>query len=775
MSSRRDFLKGAGVLGVGACVPRIGDAQGGSENRTLADDAKAPGQPALAESGDITIENAEMRLVIAPDGSAKSLFHKRSGQECLLAPAGEPMFTLTQYRPYDNELQLAYPARTTRFPARTIRLESSRLVVGFTEVGYTASVIVTITDAYIAFRLDTLSYHGYTSMRPKEKTPIDETVFVQLPVRDRTNFGDWLNVMWDDTAAIALIATDVHTQIEAEPRRDHHLFQAGTVRDVKLENAGAALIVTTPDRLLDCIARVEEDFGLPRGVEGRRRPQARYSYYQPLAITPKNAAGHLHFAQMAGFRAINVYCLAFARSVGHFPYRPEYPRGIADLQDIVMKARKAGMTPGLHILYTMADEEDDYVRQRADPRLNLFRSFTLASNISESDTVIPVEENPWLCPVEDGRRAIKIQNELIVYKTFTTSEPYRFEDCERGFLGSQAATHESSSRVGLLDIYGGGPPSDTFVRFNQSTNIQAEVAKRIKEFYERAGFEFLYFDGAEQVSAPFWYTIPKAQQVIYDSLKTKPLYAEGSCKAHFSWHFLTRGNAFDTAKPEQMKAATRAYPAAEVRRIVKDFTPINFGWIGYWAPGKETMGTQPDMLEYVTSRAAAWGCPISLSDGSSDLLTALQTHPRTTDNLEVIRRWEEVREKSWLTGEQKISLRDLDQEHTLLINEVGQFELVPWEEIKDAAMGSPSLRAFLFERSGKVWVAYWHPSGQGSLRISAGPGGMTVMRQIGNPLSQHAPATEATVPLGEVRYLYFTGVNLNETRNLVHEAKALPQ
>ena len=148
-------------------------------------------------------------------------------------------------RLYPCLLYTSYPARTTRFPARTIRLESSRLVVGFTEVGYTASVIVTITDAYIAFRLDTLSYHGYTSMRPKEKTPIDETVFVQLPVRDRTNFGDWLNVMWDDTAAIALIATDVHTQIEAEPRRDHHLFQAGTVRDVKLENAGACLLYTS--------------------------------------------------------------------------------------------------------------------------------------------------------------------------------------------------------------------------------------------------------------------------------------------------------------------------------------------------------------------------------------------------------------------------------------------------------------------------------------------------------------------------------------------------
>jgi len=56
-----------------------------------------------------------------------------------------------------------------------------------------------------------------------------------------------------------------------------------------------------------------------------------------------------------------------------------------------------------------------------------------------------------------------------------------------------------------------------------------------------------------------------------------------------------------------MKAATRAYPAAEIQRVAKDFTSINFGWIGYWAPSKETIGTQPDMIEYTTSRAARLG------------------------------------------------------------------------------------------------------------------------------------------------------------------------
>jgi len=52
---------------------------------------------------------------------------------------------------------------------------------------------------------------------------------VQLPVRDRENFGEWLNVMWDGAVAVNLLATDPYAKIDADPRPGHHLFRAGTV------------------------------------------------------------------------------------------------------------------------------------------------------------------------------------------------------------------------------------------------------------------------------------------------------------------------------------------------------------------------------------------------------------------------------------------------------------------------------------------------------------------------------------------------------------------
>ena len=388
---------------------------------------------------------------------------------------------------------------------------------------------------------------------------------------------------------------------------------------------------------------------------------------------------------------------------------------------------------------------------KPDPRLNLSQSFTLAQNIDAAATEIPVEENPRLCTLDNARRILRIHGELITYERFTTSPPYCFQNCQRGALATQAMAHEVSSCVGLLDV-------DTwpvFVRFTQNTSIQEEVASRLKDIYEQAGFQFVYYDGAEDVPPPYWFTVSRAQWIVNQALETKPLFAEGACKSHFSWHILTRGNAFDVFKPEVIKAATRAYPAAEVARAARDFTAINFGWIGYWAPGKETIGTQPDMLEYVTSRAAAWDCPIALVGD----LDAMDRHPRTPDNCEVLRRWEEIRARKWLTQEQKKSLRNLDQEHTLLLNPRGEFVLLPCIQIEKVAGPSSPARAFLFEYEGATWAVYWHTFGEAFLQLSLRAKQLTCMRELGKPMTIQASGEHVKLPLGERRYVRFQNLS----------------
>ena len=185
----------------------------------------------------------------------------------------------------------------------------------------------------------------------------------------------------------------------------------------------------------------------------------------------------------------------------------------------------------------------------------------------------------------------------------------------------------------------------------------------------------------------------------------------------------------------------------------QDFTRLNFGWWGYWVPGEKPEtepGTQPDMLEYGTSRGAAWDCPATIITS----LEKYKAHPRTADNLEVIRRWEDVREQKWLTDEQKEMLKDLDQEHILLIDENKEFELQPYWQIKSAAKGNPAVRAFILERKGGRCVVYWHTSGEGTLRLPAAASCVSLRKELyEEALPVQEEAGSILIPAGCRRYL----------------------
>jgi len=103
---------------------------------------------------DMVVENARFRLVIGADATAKSLVAKGSGEEMLDVRDPTPFFSVTQERPFNNEIKLAHPNTRTTYPANSVRREGDRLVVGFEIAPYEAVVSVQVTDDYAAFTLD---------------------------------------------------------------------------------------------------------------------------------------------------------------------------------------------------------------------------------------------------------------------------------------------------------------------------------------------------------------------------------------------------------------------------------------------------------------------------------------------------------------------------------------------------------------------------------------------------------------------------------------------
>lgn len=320
--------------------------------------------------------------------------------------------------------------------------------------------------------------------------------------------------------------------------------------------------------------------------------------------------------------------------------------------------------------------------------------------------------------------------------------------------------------VGALDV----DTWDIFVRFDQRTSITGEVAERIGALYRDGGFRFAYFDGAEDVHPPYWFNVSWPQWQVFTQLQPAPLFAEGAAKTHFSWHILSRGNAFDIFAPEKIRAATVQHPMREAPLNAADFTSLNFGWIGYAAPGESSEGLQPDQIEFVASRAAAWDAPLSLEGN----LAALAAHPRTPDNLEVIRRWEDARLAGTLTGEEKTALRSPTQEHVLLRNEAGGVDLVPYAAVPDAASRHPQLRVFELLHGGVPSILFWHTRGEGVLEIDTGGRAVTVTSVDGAPVRTITTGRGVRVPLGPRRLLQVRGATSSQLREAIARARVLP-
>jgi hypothetical protein len=386
------------------------------------------------------------------------------------------------------------------------------------------------------------------------------------------------------------------------------------------------------------------------------------------------------------------------------------------------KIKAAGITPGLHVLQTFIGFKTRYVTPVADPRLNLTRHFTLAKPLALEGGDLYVQEDPSNCPTNTASRVLKFGGELFSYEGFTTERPYKFTGVKRGYLETKVVPHERGVIGGILDVCEYGAHS---CYIDQNTDLQDEVAEKIARVYN-CGFEFMYNDGSEGVSYPPTIHVANAQYRVWKKMDKKAKFMEGAAKGHFGWHFQSGANAFDVFPPEIFKDMIVRWPQYEAPIMRKDFTRLNFGWWGVYMPGQtvhlrdkvpyrtvKSVGTQYDMWEFGTSRAAAWDCPMTIQIGR------LKEHPRRDDLLQVVRRWEDVRARKWLTPEQKEALKSETQEHHLYLNEKGEYELLEMEMLPTAAK-APNTRAFIFERAGKRMIAYWHTSGAAKLAVDLG-------------------------------------------------------
>ena len=672
-------------------------------------------------AADIEFANKAFRLVIGEDASVKSLKLIASHEECVEAREGIPLFAVTQDRPFNNEIKLMHMHKRTSYRANRIRREGKHLVVGFDLAPYEAVVSVNLKPEYMEFKLERfiVDPEDYGDLK-MDTPPVSSFRVLQMPVRNRENFGDWINAMWDGKCAVGVLGTACETDIDNEARHNFTLLTADLVRGRRLRGGSAVLVAAPgPDAFLRAVERMEEDFSLPHGVRSRRSPLINASMFWVSDMNPKNVDRYIALAKRSGVRMMLLYYTCVVKEIDSWGYNgdwdilPAYENGISDVAAMLAKIKAAGITPGLHFLHSHVGFKSRYVTPVADHRLNLTRHFTLSRPLLDGDTELFVEENPIDSVMYKGCRILRFGGELISYEGYETEPPYRFTGIRRGACETRKVSHHMGEIGGILDVSEFWEPMSCYV--DERTSLQDEIADKIAAVYS-TGFEFAYFDGSEGVHEPFNYNVPYAQYRVWKKLTPEPIFGEAAAKAHFDWHMLAGANAFDIFPPEVFKEKIVEFPLAEAPLMRKNFTRLNFGWWELYKPGAKgaakTIGTQLDMWEFGTSRAAAWDCPMTVR------ITAAYTnpHPRLDDLLETIRRWEDVRAKGWLTKEHKDLLKSSTQEHHLYLNEKGEYELHGIEMLP-VSNGAQHLRGFVFERNGKRVVAYWHTCAEGSFSV----------------------------------------------------------
>ena len=691
---------------------------------------------ALSVVADVVVENRHVRLTVGADACAKSLVVKSSGEELLSPGERMPLFSVTQERFFNNEIKLAYPTRETTCAANSVVRDADELVVGFELVPYKAKVRIVEADAYIGFELAGFAYElkdyqlgpQFPVLLDMKLPPVKTFRILQLAVANRRCFGEWLNVSWDESSAVAVVAAEPYTRIRCERRDGFRMLSADADRELRLEGAKAVLVAGEKNDFLACLDQMERDYDLPRGVEARKSDVFNSSVYWTAEIAPDNADRHIALAKRGGFSMMLIYHTAICDAPGDYSGVGSYAVNRAfggdpeNIRRLLAKIKASGMKVGLHVLHPFVGLNSSYVTPVADHRLNLKRHFTLKKAIGTDAVDIVVEQNPAGCPENEKSRVLQFGGELVSYAGFTVERPYRFTGIRRGYRNTTVVEHPAGQIGGLLDVceFGG---EACYV--DQTTDLQDELADTIAAIYN-LGFDFFCMDGCEGVNAPHEIHVANAQYRVWKKLRPAPLFTEGAAKAHFAWHHLSGANAFDVFVPEEFKAMIVRWPLHEAEALAQDFSRVSFGWWGLWAPGTKlndgsvTIGTQLDMWEFGTSRAAAWDSPTTIQFS----LEKAESHPRLADLMEVMRRWEDVRSRKWLTPAQKESIKSPWRQHHLYMNERGEYELHEIEML--VPEGATGLRAFLFERNGRRIIAYWHTFGKSDYKLPIGPDGTTV-------------------------------------------------
>jgi hypothetical protein len=580
----------------------------------------------------LVFETDSFRLVLSPEATSVAFVDKATG---------------TDYCDVGKALPFATWVDDTARPATAARLDDGLLVIQFGDGEREAMFRVTAKKRRLEFAL--VSLMGATEA-------LQELHFASIPLT--------LAGTMDASFAVSPLALNLETYCAEIPGHTPTISGAKCFAKLGMEGAAIAIVACPSGELRDALKDAVTDAdAIPKSANGG--PWAldseinQQSYFLDVSgkVNEQTVDSWITMIKGLGVKQLDLHGGYAFRFGDYVPNPKEYPNGRDSLKAVVDRLHEAGIAVGLHTYAMFIAKDAPWVTPVPDPGLAKNAVFTLASDLSEADAVVPVAEttekmSPLTGFHHRNSATIQIDEELIVFSGVSKEPTYAFTECQRGAYGTTPAPHAKEAKVyHLKECFGLFAPDPDSELFDK---VIAETAKT----YNDCGFDMMYMDaldGSDVIDLKgggqfAWYYGAKFTYELVRQLNNAPLM-EMSTFGHHLWAVRSRMGAWDACQ-----RAPQTFADIHVlsnREWKKHFLPTNLGWWGVFSwNGVQPKRSLPVDVEYICGKALGTNSSLSLLLGFSP-----QTYPESYNQQRlgsIINRYETLR----LSGVVPQALRD---------------------------------------------------------------------------------------------------------------------
>jgi hypothetical protein len=591
----------------------------------------------------IVLDDAHVRYVISAKGQNVEFVDRASGTNYLRPGAPQPC-ALARVDGKD-------------LPATAASYVGGLLTVRFGDSRAEAVIAVEPRPDYIQLTVK--------DVRPE----VESLVFLNVPLT--------LQAQPKEPFGACALSRNAQTQVEALPALQRDL-RAVCYRKFGLIGASVAIVAVPMSSVLPTLKQVlldAKEMPLCK-VAGPWAAEAPFNHGSYLfnfgSLTESNVTDWIEMGRSVGFTQIDNHggSQNFF-TFGEFALNPKkWPDGWNTYARIVARLHEAGIGSIFHTYAFFIDKQSKYVTPIPDARLDAFRAFTLAADLSAGAKEVPVEESTAAISTitgffEHNSVVLHVGDELIIFGGASKEPPWRFTQVQRGALGTKAAAHARGAKARhLKECFG------LFVPNVESTLFE-EIAAHHAQIVDQCGFDGIYLDAIDgssilRGSEECWYWADKFVMDIQKHLK-KPVGMEMSAMWHHFWQYRTRWQAWDY--PQRGHERFIDLHAEGVNGSL--MLPLHLGWWDFQSFNPPQIEpAYAEVVQYLGAKLIGWDAGISLTAGlDRERLTKIPLIRRAAD---ILRTCEDLRHAGGFSEAAKAKLREPGKAFVLETNAAGK-------------------------------------------------------------------------------------------------------